>query len=275
MAPQLNGLQVRVDGAADAPALLLVHGTAGSVAWWEPMVPELARDYRVIRPDLLGHGRSPIAADAGGYRIPAQAAAVAGALERLGVIRLAGAVGHSTGGSVVTALAEARPGITAALGLIDTCPSPGAALPASPAVRLLLAAFPGRLLWRAFAGTLLPKALASAFAQPGPVPTALVDGSRGMTHQALAETSRASLEYLRQRTLPDRLARLGGPPVLAVVGTEDRRWRAEAAADYRTVPGLRLELLPGVGHTPMYEATATTAALLREFLTATARTAGQ
>ncbi|MFC1420821.1 alpha/beta fold hydrolase [Streptacidiphilus cavernicola] len=261
----MNGLHLRVEGSADAPALLLLHGTGGSSAWWEPVVPALARDYRVIRLELAGHGRSPAAAHADGYTILAQAAAVAEALEQLGVTRLAGAVGHSTGGSVVTALAEARPGTVAALALIDTCPSAGAALPDSLVARLLLAPFPGRLLWRAFAGTLLPKAFASAFARPGPVPEALVDGSREMTHRALAATSRASLRYLEQGALPDRLAR-SGLPVLVVVGTEDRRWRTEAAADYRGVPGLRLELLPGVGHTPMYEATETVVALLRAFL---------
>jgi len=68
-----------------------------------------------------------------------------------------------------------------------------------------------------------------------------------MTHRALAGTSRGSDDYLRQRSLPGRLAALG-LPVLVVVGADDHRWRSSSAAAYRTVPGARVELLPGVGH---------------------------
>src|SRR3954470_24677199 len=31
-------LHVVEDGRADAPALLLIHGSAGSTAWWDPMI---------------------------------------------------------------------------------------------------------------------------------------------------------------------------------------------------------------------------------------------
>jgi pimeloyl-ACP methyl ester carboxylesterase len=88
-----------------------------------------------------------------------------------------------------------------------------------------------------------------------------------MTHRALAGTSRGSDDYLRQRSLPGRLAALG-LPVLVVVGADDHRWRSSSAAAYRTVPGARVELLPGVGHTPMQEDPQTTATLLLNFAAA-------
>ena len=52
-------LNVVQDGPIGAPAVLLVHGLAGSTSWWDPVVATLARDFRVIRVDLWGHGRSP------------------------------------------------------------------------------------------------------------------------------------------------------------------------------------------------------------------------
>ena len=85
-----------------------------------------------------------------------------------------------------------------------------------------------------------------------------------MTHRALAGTARGSLDYLKQRSLPDRLAALG-LPVLVIFGTDDQRWRSSSAAAYRTVPGARLELLPGAGHTPMLEDPQTTGMLLLDF----------
>ena len=42
-----------------------------------------------------------------------------------------------------------------------------------------------------------------------------------MTHRAFAGAARATLDYLRQRNLPDRLAALG-LPVLVIFGAEDR-----------------------------------------------------
>jgi pimeloyl-ACP methyl ester carboxylesterase len=75
---------------------------------------------------------------------------------------------------------------------------------------------------------------------------------------------------MRQRSLPDRLAPLG-VPLLVIFGTEDARYPASSAAAYRAVPGARIELLPGVGHTPMLEDPQSTGALLVEFAAAAAR----
>ena len=70
-------IHVVEDGTPGAPAVLLIHGTGASTAWWDPVVPPLAGACRVIRVDLAGHGRS--ASPAGGYDIPAQARRVGAA----------------------------------------------------------------------------------------------------------------------------------------------------------------------------------------------------
>ena len=67
------------------------------------------------------------------------------ALDRIGAGQVT-VIGHSTGATVATALAEQRPGKVAALALIDIGPSPDAQIPERPPVRLVLALFPGRLL---------------------------------------------------------------------------------------------------------------------------------
>jgi len=259
-------LHVVEDGRPGAPALLLIHGSVGSAAWWDPVIPELAAAYRVIRVDLLGHGRS--SSPAGGYDIPAHARRVGAALDRLGVGQVT-AIGHSMGCMVVTALAEQRPGKAAALALIDMGPSLDAASPEGLLVRLLLARVPGRLLWRLRTEATIRKALGSAFARPVDIPGAIIGAALGMTHRALAGTARGAVDYIRQRSLPDRLAALG-LPVLVIFGAEDARYPSSSAAAYRAVPGARVELLPGVGHTPMLEDPQTTSTLLLEFAAAAA-----
>jgi pimeloyl-ACP methyl ester carboxylesterase len=112
------------DGPGDAPALLLIHGNASSARWWDKLVPMLTRSHRVIRIELLGYGRSAKPVERS-YALPDQARRVGMAMDRLGVERVI-AVGHSSGGAVVTALAERRPDLVAALVLINTGPHLGA-----------------------------------------------------------------------------------------------------------------------------------------------------
>src|SRR5437763_4657328 len=186
-------MHVVEDGKPGAPGLLLIHGTVGSTAWWDPVVPALAGACRVIRVDLLGHRRS--STPAGGYDIAAHARRVGAVLDRLGAGRVT-AIGHSMGCMVATALAEQRPGKVAALALIDMGPSLDAAMPEGLLVRLLLAQFPGRLLWRLRTEATIRKAMATAVTRPVDIPGAIIEATLGMTHRALAETARGSEPHM-------------------------------------------------------------------------------
>ncbi|WP_083982243.1 alpha/beta fold hydrolase [Actinomadura hibisca] len=262
-------VHVRQDGPADGPVLVLIHGLAGSTRWWDSLVPLLAKSHRVIRVDLLGHGRSA-KPGGGGYTIPEQGRRVGAVLDRLGV-KQAVVVGHSTGGSVATALAEQRGDLVAALALLDSGPRSDAFISDGFVGRLLFVPVVGQLLWRLRSDGIVRRGLSTAVSRSGyTIPQQLVEDVRGMTYHALTATSQASDRYLKQRPLPRRLAGLG-KPLLVLFGVEDRRWRASSAADYRAVPGARVELLPGVGHSPMLEDPARTAGLLGDFAAHTAR----
>ena len=162
-------LNVVQDGPPDAPPILLVHGLAGSTAWWDPVVPMLARNFRVIRVDLRGHGKSPSPRQ--GYDTATQARSVAAALDSLGISRFF-LVGHSTGGYVATAIAEQRRDAVVALTLIDTGPSADVIIPQGLLSRLALLPLPGRLLWRLQSEATIRKLLrAGAFCPRGRHPT--------------------------------------------------------------------------------------------------------
>jgi pimeloyl-ACP methyl ester carboxylesterase len=259
-------MHVVQDGQPGAPALLLIQNAAVPTACWDPVVPRLAGAHRVIRVDLLGRGRSASPAD--GYDIPAHARRVGAVLDMLGVSRVT-VIGHSSGCTVATALAEQRPDAVAGLALIDMGPSPDAKIPERLLTRLLLTQFPGRLLWRLKSETNIRKAARTGFTRPVDIPDAFVEHVLGMTHRAFVGAMRAPLNYLGQRSLPSRLTALG-LPVLVIFGADDQRWRSSSAAAYRVVPGARVELLPGVGHTPMLEDPEATGTLLLEFAAAAA-----
>lgn len=255
-------LHVRRDGPRDAPALLLIHGSAATSRSWDALVPLLAGSHHVIRVDLLGFGRST-EPSTGGYGVPEQGRRAGEALDRLGV-RHAVVVGHSNGGSVATALAEQRPDLVTALVLINTGPRLDAFIPQESAID------PSR--WpptdeqvRQFAST--------GFSRPGHrVPQRLVDDVRAMSFRAFAGTIQTSRDYLERQALPERLAAVG-KPLLVIFGEDDRRWRSSSAADYLAVPGAKVEMLPGVGHSPLLEDPERTAVPLLAFAAA-ARTPG-
>lgn len=250
----VGDIHVRQDGPRDAPALLLLHGSAMSTRAWDALVPLLAPSHRVVRIDLLGHGRSagPVG---GGYTVPEQGRTVGAALDRLGV-GPAVVVGHSSGGYAATALAEQRPDLVAALALVNTGPSLGAFI-APRSAPVAPAQWPPD-------DEQLRRSLSSAFREGHRIAPELVAELRGMAYHVLAATMQASLAYLSRRSLPERLAAVG-KPLLVVFGDQDRRWRPSSAAEYRAVPGARVEMLPGAGHTPIIEDPPQTAALLLAF----------
>ncbi|MET8005706.1 alpha/beta fold hydrolase [Nonomuraea glycinis] len=251
-------IHVCQDGPRDAPALLLIHGSASSTRSWDMLVPLLTGSHRVIRIDLLGHGRSAKPADRG-YALPDQAHRAGVVLDRLGVEH-AVVVGHSSGGAAAIALAEQRPDLVTALALINTGPHLDAFIaPESAAI--------GPAQWpptdeqvRRFAS--------SGFSRAGyQIPAELLNEVRAMTYHTLTATMGGIHHYMEQRTLPDRLTVLG-KPLLVIFGEDDRRWRSSSAADYRAVPGAKVELLPGLGHSPLLEDPPRTAAPLLAFTTA-------
>jgi pimeloyl-ACP methyl ester carboxylesterase len=91
-------------GAADAPAVVLVHGFAASnFVWHDALVPLAEAGLRVVAPDLVGFGFSGKPRD-GEYTIEAQARAVVGLMDALG-IESATLVGSSYGGAVAAVCA--------------------------------------------------------------------------------------------------------------------------------------------------------------------------
>lgn len=115
----VNGLNmhVRIDGPADAPALVLLHLLGTDLRVWEEKANALSKTYRVIRPDLRGHGLTEV--PHGPYTIENMAWDVLDLLTALGIsVFYAG--GLSVGGMIAQSIAAQAPARVAALILCDT-----------------------------------------------------------------------------------------------------------------------------------------------------------
>src|ERR1700738_2694046 len=88
-------------GHPAAEPLLLIHGVAGSSLAWVPLFEHLSARYRVVAPDLLGHGQSD--KPRADYSLGAFAVLLRDFLDALD-IPAATIVGHSLGGGVALQL---------------------------------------------------------------------------------------------------------------------------------------------------------------------------
>jgi len=122
------GARLHVVERGQGPAVLLVHGLSGQLGNFSyGMIEPLARDFRVVAVDRPGAGYSTRApgADAG---LPAQAAALAALIDRLGLDRPL-VVGHSLGGAVALALAIGHPERVGGLALVAPLTHPPSDIP--------------------------------------------------------------------------------------------------------------------------------------------------
>lgn len=89
-------------GPPDAPVLLLLHGTGAATHSWAGLAPLLAERFRVIAPDLPGHGfTDPL--PPGRLSLTGMAAAIRELLATLDVTT-AIVVGHSAGAAILVRL---------------------------------------------------------------------------------------------------------------------------------------------------------------------------
>jgi len=107
-------------GAPDAPALLCLHGITQTAHSWDEVAADLARDHRVLSFDQRGHGDSDWAAD-GDYTRHTQAADLDAITDALGLRRFILA-GMSMGGINSIAFTARHPQKVKALIIVDVSP---------------------------------------------------------------------------------------------------------------------------------------------------------
>jgi pimeloyl-ACP methyl ester carboxylesterase len=243
-------------GPADGAPILLVHGMISDSTTWTKSAEGLAAaGFRVIVPDLLGHGESSKPVD-GGYLLPDFATSLQRLLIELKV-GPATVVGHSLGGAIVMQLTKDHPELVRRLVLVSAgglgrrihpvfraVTLPGA----HPLFRLTLNQRTALLLRRrrlhrslrlsedALAN--LQRAGRGLITPSGR--TAFFQTLRGVINSAGQRGSLIDLGYL-PRALPTLIVWSLDDPIVPV---------EHAYSVHRHLPASRLELLPGASHQP-------------------------
>ena len=269
---ELHGNRLAYQDEGQGDAILLLHGMAGSSQTWRSVIRPLSRKYRVIAPDLLGHGSS--AKPRSDYSLGAFAVLLRDLLDELGVARTT-VVGHSLGGGVAMQFVYQHPDYCERLVLIGSgglgpdvgwtlrlLSAPGAELimPIIAPQPVLTAGEKVRS-WFAKMGIESPRG--------GEIWNAYSSFSDAETRQAFLRTLRSVVDYRGQAVSAlNRLNVRADMPIMAIWGEQDAIipvQHAYAALEAR--PDARLEVMPGVGHFPQVERPTEVVDLIDDFIT--------
>lgn len=245
-------INLEVDGDPQAPVLVLGSSVGTSHRLWDPQLPGLVRDFRVVRFDLPGHDGKP--APEGPYSVPGLAAAVLAAVDRLG-IETFDYCGLSMGGAIGQQLALDHPGRVRKLVLVCTSASFGD----SPRPWLERAA---RV--RAEGPGFLPElARGRWFVLDAPVPPLgrdLLEAQTGLDPEGYA----ACCEALAAFDTRPELGRIQAP-TRVVAGAEDLATPVAMAEELAAgIPGADLVVLPHAAHLANVEQPAAVLQAMRE-----------
>jgi pimeloyl-ACP methyl ester carboxylesterase len=242
--------------------MLLLHGSFGSSRWWQPFMELLPDEIYAIAPDLRGCGQSTQQSEPDSYEISQQALDLASFIDALGW-REVDLVGHSSGGAIAAELALVRSELLSTLTLVDSVPIEGVFTPLETLALLQQMQSDRGLLAQCLA-LLMPTYMAQRQMNSDPFFVQLVDDASRMApilFTALAE----ALGRWNRFADAGRLTL----PTLLIWGELDEIVSKDAVT--RTLialPGANnLEVLRGVGHSPMIEAPLTLAERIIEFIT--------
>jgi pimeloyl-ACP methyl ester carboxylesterase len=254
-----------VEIAGHGPDLVLLHGLGASSFSWRHNQAPLARHFRVITPDLPGHGKSPAPPNAD-YCVEAL---VQGFLDFLDWHQFKSVIlgGNSLGGGLSLLVARERPEQVCALVLL----APAAALNQVP-----YAFYPLRVpvLGYAIAALLgpwfLPWFMRLVYCHPEKIIPEAVPGYappfRDLSHRLVL---RQICRQLKVRPLDEialLLRRLTQPTSL-IWGAQDRILPPARGHWIKShLPQAEFHLLPEVGHAPQEEAPAIVNKIIIDFL---------
>ncbi|HWL86715.1 MAG TPA: 4-carboxymuconolactone decarboxylase [Polyangiaceae bacterium] len=239
-----------ISGAPGAFPLVLLHSLGTDLRVWEPQAAVLSRSFRVIRPDLRGHGLSE--ETPGPYTLAQIADDVLALLDALN-IHAAHIGGLSLGGLVAQAIAHAAPERVKSLVLCDTA-----------------LALPPADFWHQRAATVRKQGTAAIADQvvarwvtEGHIDAPDARGLRAMLMRSPVEGYAASVEAIAAADFTGR-APARRIPTLVLVGEQDVVTPVAKAEALREVYEGELAVIANAAHIPNYEqADAMTDALIR------------
>lgn len=246
-------------GPAQAPVILLLHGLSADKSIWLRFARHFNRDYRLLIPDLGGHGETAYAAHQD-YRVPAQAQRLLRLLDACGIQRVQ-VIGNSMGGYIAAWLAAHAPQRISGLALFDPA---GVEAPETSDLQHLLEQGKNPFLVRSRAD--FQHFYSLTMAAPPWVPEAVLAAIAERYQARRGQLARIFAELQTSPPMEPELAKIQAPTLL-LWGREDRLLHPSSAQVWaKGLPQAQVQLWEGIGHMPMVERPVRSARLYQQFL---------
>ncbi|APC20901.1 alpha/beta fold hydrolase [Pseudomonas protegens] len=246
-------------GPAQAPVILLLHGLSADKSIWLRFARHFNRDYRLLIPDLGGHGETAYAAHQD-YRVPAQAQRLLRLLDACGIQRVQ-VIGNSMGGYIAAWLAAHAPQRISGLALFDPA---GVEAPETSDLQHLLEQGKNPFLVRSRAD--FQHFYSLTMAAPPWVPEAVLAAIAERYQARRGQLARIFAELQASPPMEPELAKIQAPTLL-LWGREDRLLHPSSAQVWaKGLPQAQVQLWEGIGHMPMVERPVRSARLYQQFL---------
>ncbi|HKL34791.1 MAG TPA: alpha/beta hydrolase [Salegentibacter sp.] len=116
-----NGISLEYLDQGEGEVILLLHGLGSTKADWELQKEEFSSDFRIIAPDLRGHGNSTKPKDREAYGIPQFAEDMKLLLDKLDIAKCI-VVGFSMGGAIAFEMATKYNDLISKMVIVNTAP---------------------------------------------------------------------------------------------------------------------------------------------------------
>jgi 3-oxoadipate enol-lactonase len=243
----------------NGPPVILLHPFPSDHEFWNPVAAALESRYRLILPDLRGHGASEIGE--GPALMQKHALDLARVLDAAGIGKAA-FVGCSIGGYILFEFWRRFRARVTSLALCDTRPQ--ADTVEARANRLKTAATVLEQGTEPFIEAMIPKLMGRTTVETRPD---LVEGARAMMRKMSAEDINLVLRGMAER--PDSVADLKtiNVPAVIVIGEEDvLSTVADGELMRQNIAGSQLKVIPKAGHYAPWERAEAVGMALRQFL---------
>jgi 3-oxoadipate enol-lactonase len=262
---QVDGATLWYEEHGSGPeTVVFAHGLLWSGRMFDAQVAELADRFRCVTFDFRGQGRSEVTA--GGYDMDTLADDAAALIEALGCAPCH-FVGLSMGGFIGMRLAARRPGLVRSLVLMETSAD---AEPAENVPRYRMLGGIVGVLGRVGMRLVMPRVMRIMFGRTFLQDPARADDRRVWRERGMANHPRGITRALRgvieRKPVYGELGKIA-VPTLVVVGDEDvATVPAKAERLHAAIPGSRMVVIPGAGHTSSVEQPDLVNAALEGFL---------
>jgi len=255
----VRGIELAYEASGAGLPVVLLHGFPFNRTLWREQVATLKERYRIITPDLRGHGETTATREPA--TMEEMAGDVAALLDELGIARVV-LGGLSMGGYVALAFTRLFPERVRALILADTRPQAD-----TDEARLTREETAARVLeegMHIIADDMLPKLLAPSTQGERPEIVARV---REMILRTVPLGAASALRGMAVRRDHTEFLREINCPTLIIVGSLDRITPpADAELMNREIRGSHLEVIAGAGHVSNVERAAEFNRALENFL---------